>query len=78
MRTPRFEEIRRNESAIGGYHYRLMSNGLTVRIEERSPSSSSYRSAREVSCLEYLELCADTNQDTESDTWLYRLANEEG
>jgi len=77
MKAPRFQEIRRNESAIGGYHYRLMSNGFTVRIEERSPRSSSYYSAREMSWLEYVELCADTHLDTEDDTWLYRLANEE-
>jgi hypothetical protein len=38
-----FKTIRQNFSAVGGYVYRLTSNGVEVRVEEKSPRSTSYR-----------------------------------
>lgn len=70
-----FKTIRQNFSAIGGYIYRLTSNGDDVRIEEKSPRSTGYRVVIEMPLSVYETICAETRYDTECDAWLYNLAN---
>lgn len=70
-----FKVIRQNFSAIGGYHYRLRSNGEEVRIEERSPKAQTYRVVTEMPVSVYETICEETRYDTASDTWLFNLAH---
>ena len=70
-----FKTIRQNFSAVGGYVYRLTSNGADVRVEEKSPRSTSYRAVAEMPLSVYETICAETRLDTECDAWLYNLAN---
>lgn len=70
-----FKTIRQNFSAIGGYIYRLTSNGDDVRIEEKSRYSQSYRTVVEMPLSVYETICVETRYDIECDAWLYNLAN---
>lgn len=70
-----FTTIRENLSAIGGYHYRLTSNGDDIRVEERAPESDSYTVVSEMPLSVYTTIVEETRLDTECDAWLYNLAN---
>ena len=70
-----FKTIRQNFSAVGGYVYRLTSNGAEVRVQQKSPRSTSYTTVLEMPLSVYETICEETRLDTECDAWLYNLAN---
>jgi hypothetical protein len=70
-----FKTVRQNFSTIGGYIYRLTSNGAEVRVEEKSPRSQNYRVVTEMPLSVYETICAETQLETECDAWLYNVAN---
>jgi len=70
-----FRTVRQNFSAVGGYVYRLTSNGAEVRVEEKSPRSQSYKVVAEMPLSVYETICEETRLDTECDAWLYNVAN---
>lgn len=68
-----FRTVRQNFSAIGGYMYRLTSDGENVRVEQKSSRSSSYATVLEMPLSVYETVCEETRLDTECDAWLYNL-----
>lgn len=70
-----FKTIRQNLSGIGGNHYRLQSDGSTVRVQVRPPGSQAYRTEAEMPLGVYETICEETRLDTQVDSWLYHLAN---
>jgi len=68
-----FKTIRQNFSAIGGYVYRLTSDGEWVRIEEKVPTAKKYNVVTEMPLSVYESICAETRFDTECDAWLYNV-----
>lgn len=70
-----FVTIRENFSTVGGYHYRLTSNGEDVRVEERAPQCDLYKVVSEMPLSVYATIVEETRLDTDCDAWLYNLAN---
>ncbi|MCL1485140.1 hypothetical protein MIH18_23695 (plasmid) [Marinobacter sp. M3C] len=61
------QEIYRPSSSFKGTKFRVMSDGVNVRIQRQSPDSQSYRTTNEISLSEWEEFYRKHDLDNNDD-----------